>query len=185
MSLSPHFLNHASRIPDSASTRFGSTEDFARCPPAIGARPRPRQCCGSAARSMSRTEMLWAVALAAAFMAITVVLGSHTDWGDAAGSLCRVLARPPRARNARRNQVAGFNGRRDRLHEQRDRAAGSVARAPNPTTSAGKCQYYPKGQYRLCQFSVSISHGAPGCSRYPTPKDSCRLSTAEEVSRML
>src|SRR5262249_11791104 len=28
----------------------------------------------------------------------------------------------------------------------------------------------PKGQYRLCQFSVSISHGAPGCSRYPTPK---------------
>jgi hypothetical protein len=41
-------------------------------------------------------------------------------------------------------------------------AAGSVARAPNPTTSAGKCQYYPKGQYRLCQFSVRVSHGALG-----------------------
>ena len=108
-----------------------------------------------------------------------------------AGPLCRVMARPPGARNAGRNQVAGFNRRRrDRLHEQRDRAAGSVARAPNPTTSAGttragKCQYTPKDNTDFADSVVSISHGAPGCSRYPTPKDSCRLSTAEEVSRML
>jgi hypothetical protein len=64
-----------SRLTDRASTFFGSQlKDFARRRSAIGARLRSSQRRGSGARSMSRTEMLLAVALAAAYMAVTVVL---------------------------------------------------------------------------------------------------------------
>src|SRR6516162_2610880 len=61
-------------------------------------------------------------------------------------------------------------------------AAGSVARAPNPTTSVGKCQYYPKGQYRLCQFSVRVSHGAPGVLDNSRPRvTACRRGSIADV----
>ena len=65
----------ASRITDRVSTFFGSQlKDFARRRSAIGGRLRSSQRRGSGARSMSRTEMVLVVALAAAYVAVTVVL---------------------------------------------------------------------------------------------------------------
>jgi hypothetical protein len=70
----PHFLSHSSRVTDRAGPVSVPLKIFTRRRPAIDARLRPSQRSGSGVRSMSRTEMVWAVALAAAFVAITAVL---------------------------------------------------------------------------------------------------------------